>query len=61
MFFGHIEQELLWEAVDANWQNKKLPDNVQLPIESELGKQDIWEYQSQDMQPEQSQQPKQKA
>lgn len=60
MFFGHIEKELLWEAVYANWQNKKLPDTLQLPIELEQGKKDIWEYQSHDTQPDQSKQPKHK-
>ena len=50
MFFGQVERELLWVEVNSNWQNTKLPDNLQLKIDQGQGQQDIWECCGEDIQ-----------
>jgi len=45
MFFGYIERELLSMEIAPNWQNRQLPENLQLQIDKGQGKQDIWECQ----------------
>ncbi|MEH2234707.1 hypothetical protein [Nostoc sp.] len=47
MFFGKIEKELFCGEIWSIWQKTKLPDNLQLLVDQELGKRDIWELQSQ--------------
>lgn len=50
MFFGHIEKELLGTEIDPNWQQQKLPENLQLQIDKGQGRQDIWECQYEEIQ-----------
>ncbi|MDZ8089167.1 MAG: hypothetical protein RMY16_26990 [Nostoc sp. DedQUE12b] len=47
MFSGKIEKELFGEEIWSIWQTTKLPDHLQLLVDQELGKRDIWELQSQ--------------
>ncbi|MDZ8134881.1 MAG: hypothetical protein RM049_06210 [Nostoc sp. DedQUE04] len=47
MFSGKIEKELFSEEIWSIWQTTKLPDHLQLLVDRELGKRDIWELQSQ--------------
>ncbi|MDZ8096156.1 MAG: hypothetical protein RMZ42_30105 [Nostoc sp. DedQUE05] len=47
MFSGKIEKEFFSEEIWSIWQTTKLPDHLQLLVDRELGKRDIWELQSQ--------------
>ncbi|MEH2166340.1 MAG: hypothetical protein V7K41_06645 [Nostoc sp.] len=47
MFSGKIEKELFGEEIWSIWQTTKLPDHLQLLVDRELEKRDIWELQSQ--------------
>ncbi|MEH2109654.1 hypothetical protein [Nostoc sp.] len=47
MFFGQVEKELFCGEIWSIWQTTKLPDHLQLLVEQELGKRDIWELQTQ--------------
>ncbi|MEH1813776.1 MAG: hypothetical protein V7K26_12980 [Nostoc sp.] len=47
MFSGKIEKELFGEEIWSIWQTTKLPEHLQLLVDQELGKRDIWELQSQ--------------
>ncbi|MGJ5633524.1 hypothetical protein [Nostoc sp. CALU 1950] len=53
MFFGQVEKELFCGEMWSIWQTTKLPDHLQLLVDQELGKRDIWESQTQqpDVQP----------
>ncbi|MGF1939041.1 MAG: hypothetical protein RM347_032605 [Nostoc sp. ChiQUE02] len=48
MYFGKVEKELFCGEIWSIWQTTKLPDHLQLLVEQELGKRDIWELQSQE-------------
>ncbi|MBN3898101.1 MAG: hypothetical protein HWQ41_23365 [Nostoc sp. NOS(2021)] len=48
MFFGQIEKELFCGEIWSIWQKTKLPDHLQLLVDQELGKRDIWEFQTQE-------------
>ncbi|MEH2383770.1 MAG: hypothetical protein V7K27_33600 [Nostoc sp.] len=48
MFFGQNEKELFCGEFWSIWQNNKLPDHLQLLVDQELGKRDIWELQTQE-------------
>ncbi len=50
MFFGYIERELLSMEINPNWQPTKLPENIQLEIDREQCKQDIWQCQCEEIQ-----------
>ncbi|MEH2127948.1 hypothetical protein [Nostoc sp.] len=47
MFSGKIEKELFGEDIWSISQTTKLPDHLQLLVDQERGKRDIWELQSQ--------------
>ncbi|MEH2301104.1 MAG: hypothetical protein V7K88_19410 [Nostoc sp.] len=47
MYFGKIENELCCGEIWSIWQTTKLPDHLQLLVDQELRKDDIWELQSQ--------------
>lgn len=51
MFFERVERESLFEEFWSLWQEKKLPERIQLLVDreqQEQGKRDIWEWQSQE-------------
>ncbi|MEH2022758.1 hypothetical protein [Nostoc sp.] len=47
MFFGQVEKELCCGEIWSIWQTTKLPDHLQLLVDQELGKRDIWELHTQ--------------
>lgn len=47
MLFGQIERELLNGEIYSSWETHQLPGNLQLLIDQDQVKQDIWECQSQ--------------
>lgn len=48
MFFGKIERDLLDGELWSVWQQRKLPEHLQLLVDNEQRKRDdIWELQSQ--------------
>ncbi|MEH2065150.1 MAG: hypothetical protein V7K50_23300 [Nostoc sp.] len=46
MFLGQIERECLDEENWSLWQKTKLPDHLQLLVDQEQIKSDIWELQT---------------
>jgi hypothetical protein len=47
MFFGQVEKELFCGEIWSIWQTTKLPEHLQLLVDQELGKRDIWESKTQ--------------
>ncbi|WP_292829123.1 hypothetical protein [Nostoc sp. JL33] len=43
-----MEKELFCGEIWSIWQTTKLPDHLELLMDQELGKRDIWELQSQE-------------
>ncbi|MBD2677195.1 MULTISPECIES: hypothetical protein [Nostoc] len=46
MFFGQFERESLYGEIWSVWQTTKLPEHLQLLVDREQVKYDIWELQS---------------
>ncbi|MBD2409127.1 hypothetical protein FACHB389_29780 [Nostoc calcicola FACHB-389] len=46
MFFGQLETECLYGELWSVWQTTKLPEHLQLLVDQEQIKYDIWELQS---------------
>lgn len=46
MFFGQFERECLYGEIWSVWQTTKLPEHLQLLVDREQVKYDIWELQS---------------
>ncbi|MFN6514871.1 MAG: hypothetical protein RMY29_010255 [Nostoc sp. CreGUA01] len=47
MFFGQLERECLYGEIWSVWQTTKLPEHLQLLVDREQVKHDIWELQNQ--------------
>ncbi|MCF2145740.1 hypothetical protein IQ276_004550 [Desmonostoc muscorum LEGE 12446] len=46
MFFGQLERECLYGEIWSVWQTTKLPEHLQLLVDQEQVKYDIWELQT---------------
>ncbi|MDF5707433.1 MAG: hypothetical protein PUP90_07045 [Nostoc sp. S4] len=46
MFFGQLERECVYGEIWSIWQTTKLPEHIQLLVDQEQVKYDIWELQS---------------
>ncbi len=49
MFFERFERELLSGELWSLWHKTKFPEHLQILVDEEQGKRDIWEYQSQEL------------
>ncbi|MDZ8189969.1 MAG: hypothetical protein RMX96_34680 [Nostoc sp. ChiSLP02] len=51
MFFGQLERESLCGEIWSIWQTTKLPEHLQLLVDREQIKYDIWELESEKSDP----------